>query len=103
VANGGIRYQHLVRGLVNDQAFGSCMAEDAGKDRSRIQMDANMAAQRSTQSVIECNGSRVCTGTLRNLGLQAQDPGLGKLLLEILEKCIPSHGASVGPPTKAVN
>jgi hypothetical protein len=66
-------------------------------------MDANAATQGSTQPVIERDGSRVCPGALGDLGLQAQDPGLGELQLKILKKCIPSHGDSVGAPTWAVN
>ena len=92
-----------MRRLVHDQALGPGMAEGANKDRSRAQMDAKAAAQRSSQPVIERDGSRVCPGTFRDLGLQAQDPGLGKLQLKILKECIPSHGDSVGAHARTVN
>ena len=69
----------------------------------RTQMDADVAAQGSAQPFMQRHGSSVCAGALGNLGLQAQDPGLSQLQLEIFEKCIPSHGVSVGTLTRAVN
>jgi hypothetical protein len=62
-----------------------------------------MAAEGATQPVIERDGSQVCPGALGYLGLQAQDPGLGKLQFKILKKSIPSHGDSVGAPPRPVN
>jgi hypothetical protein len=79
------------------------MGERPGKNPPGTQMDSNMAAERTAQPFIECNGSQVGPGTLGDFGLQVQDAGFSQLHLKILEKCFPPHGASVGAAREPVN